>query len=38
MIEATTNPHARTAITKAHSERAEVIRAAWAWLFGNAPH
>ena len=33
MIELTTNPAARRAFNRAHSARAEAVRAVWAWLF-----
>lgn len=36
MIEATTNPAARTAMAKAHTERSEALSTAWNWLF-NSP-
>ncbi len=35
MIEATTNPAARNAMTAAHEERAQMMRDAWGWLFGG---
>ena len=34
MIEATTNPAARTAMTNAHIARGQVLQEAWNWLFG----
>lgn len=36
MLEATTNPAARSAMTAAHEERAIAIKAAWNWLFGKS--
>ncbi|KIN62080.1 hypothetical protein Z946_936 [Sulfitobacter noctilucicola] len=35
MMEATTNPNARTAMQRAHEERAIAMHAAWAWLMGR---
>lgn len=35
MIEATTNPAARNAMSDAHTERGKMIQNAWAWLFGG---
>lgn len=36
MIEATTNVNTREAIRRAHEERAQAARHAWAWLFHPA--
>lgn len=36
MIEATTNPAARTAMQRAHAERSQAISSAWNWLFRSA--
>lgn len=33
MIEATTNTAARSAMQRAHEERAQAMRDAWNWLF-----
>jgi hypothetical protein len=33
MIEATSNPSARSAMNRAHEERAQAMRDAWNWLF-----
>ena len=36
MIEATTNPKARTAMQRAHEERAKMMSDAWKWLFSSS--
>jgi hypothetical protein len=36
MLEATTNPNARTAMQRAHEERAIAMAAAWNWLFRSS--
>jgi len=36
MIEATTNPAARTAMENARTERAKAMQTAWNWLFHPA--
>ncbi len=36
MLEATTNPIARTAMQRAHEERAQAMRDAWRWLFASS--
>ena len=38
MIEATTNPAARNAMSDAHIERGKMIQNAWTWLFGGKAH
>ncbi len=35
MIEATTNPAARTAIQNAHDARGQMMAYAWRWFFGK---
>ena len=36
MLEATTNEAIRTAIRKAHEERAQASRDFWGWMFGTS--
>ena len=36
MLEATTNPTTRTAMQRAHEERAQAMRDAWRWLFHSS--
>ena len=35
MIEATTNPAARSIMQNAHAERAAAVQGVWAWLMGR---
>ena len=35
MIEATTNPAARSIMQNAHAERAAAVQGVWAWLLGK---
>ncbi len=37
MIEATTNPDARTAMERAHLARSDAAAAMWSWLFARSP-